>query len=329
MRDLITNFPSQIEESITISNGIKIELDRTITNIIICGLGGSGIGGEIVKTWFKNSASLPIEVCHSYDLPKYASKTSLIIACSYSGNTEETLSTLDQAIQVNSFVIGITSGGKLEGVITEIGMPIVKLPGGLPPRSALAYPLIQLVKVLSLVLSSSDKVMTNLTTFPEFLRAHQSNTIKIAEEILSNSGSNNILFYSEDQFEPVGLRACQQMNENGKELAFRNVIPEMNHNEIVGWAEAPENIFTVFLRSNLEYPKNRHRIDITHEVISLKTPKHMTIQAVGDNLVHQTLYFIHILDWVSLIRAEHKKIDVEEVRVIDYLKKQLAQGQRG
>jgi len=80
------------------------------------------------------------------------------------------------------------------------------------------------------------------------------------------------------------------------------------------------------LRSNLEYPKNRHRIDITHEVISQKTPKHMTIQAVGDNLVHQTLYFIHILDWVSLIRAEHKKIDVEEVRVIDYLKKQLAQG---
>lgn len=324
MRNLIKNFPSQLEESLTFSNGIKIEMNRTITNVIICGLGGSGIGGEIVKTWFKTTSALPIEVCHSYDLPQYASETSLIIACSYSGNTEETLSTLDQAIKANSFIIGITSGGKLERVSIELGFPVVKVPGGLPPRSALAYPLIQLVKIVSSVVSKNDNVIKQLESSPDFIRKHQSEIIKIAEGILDNSEGNNILFYSEDQFEPVGLRACQQINENSKELAFRNVIPEMNHNEIVGWAQAPENIFTVFLRSSLEHPKNSQRIDITHEVISSKTIKHMAIEAVGENLVHQTLYLIHILDWVSLIQAERKQIDVEEVKVIDFLKKRLA-----
>jgi glucose/mannose-6-phosphate isomerase len=326
MRELIKNFPKQLDESIEISNGIIIEIDRDISNVIICGLGGSGIGGEIVKTWFKSTAVLPIEVCHSYDLPNYASSSSLIIACSYSGNTEETLSTLEQAIEAKAYIIGITSGGTLEKLITEINMPVVKVPGGLPPRSALAYPLVQLVKVLCSTVFPNNSLMAELVSAAGFLTSNQSHIITIAEDILKKVASKNMLFYSEDQLEPVGLRACQQINENSKELAFRNVIPEMNHNEIVGWAQHSENIYTVFLRSDLERSNNKKRLDITYEIIADRTDKLMAIDALGDNLVHQTLYLIHILDWVSLLRAEQKNIDIEEVKVIDYLKKQLAAG---
>lgn len=323
MKELIQHFPDQLLEAINISETYQWNPERTITNVVICGLGGSGIGGEIAKEWTKSIARIPIEVCHSYELPEYVSKTTLIISCSYSGNTEETLATLDEAFLKEALVVGITSGGKLAELLKEKNCKVIKVPGGLPPRSALAYPLIQIVQVLELGGFLKSPLIDQVEQSISLLRNHQEEIIAIAKNLLEHSRNKKLLLYAEDKFRTVLLRTCQQINENSKELAFFNVIPEMNHNEIVGWAKDPQDMFVVFLRSDLENVRNTRRLDITTEVVVSKSES-TTVKAIGANVVEQTLYAIHIFDWLSYLKAEDKGIDVTEVKVIDYLKAELA-----
>lgn len=323
MKELIQQFPHQLREAINISETHQWTPGRTITNVVICGLGGSGIGGEIVKEWTKSIARIPIEVCHSYELPEYVSKTTLIISCSYSGNTEETLATLAEAFEREALVVGITSGGSLEQILNRKNCKVIKVPGGLPPRSALAYPLIQILRVLELGGFLNTTLIGQVDHAISFLRNEQEAIIAIANDVLEQSRTKKLLMYAEDKFRTVLLRTCQQINENSKELAFFNVIPEMNHNEIVGWANDPMGMFVLFLRSDLENVRNTKRLDITTEVVSAKSD-YMVVNAKGANLVEQTLYAIHIFDWLSYLKAEDKGIDVTEVKVIDYLKAELA-----
>lgn len=323
MKELIQHFPDQLKEAINISETYQWNPQRTITNIVICGLGGSGIGGEIAKEWTKSIARVPVEVCHSYELPEYVNKTTLIISCSYSGNTEETLSTLDEAFAKGALIVGITSGGKLEQLLKAKNCKVIKVPGGLPPRSALAYPLIQIIQVLELGGLLKSELIGQIGESIPLLRNHQEEIIALAKDLLERSRDKKILLYSEDKFRPVLLRTCQQINENSKELAFFNVIPEMNHNEIVGWAKDPVDMFVVFLRSDLENERNTRRLDITSEVVAAKSQS-ISVNAKGANLVEQTLYAIHVFDWLSYLKAEDKGIDVVEVKVIDYLKAELA-----
>jgi glucose/mannose-6-phosphate isomerase len=323
MKELITNFPQQLNEGINISKTVELKFDRTISNIVICGLGGSGIGGEIVKKWLKSNSFLPIEVCHSYDLPEYVSRFTLVIACSYSGNTEETLSCLDQALELDALIIGVTSGGKMKETLKKTRNQFIQVPGGLPPRSALAYPLVQIIEIFEQVdilkYSIRDKIKGSI----ELLNKEQVAIQSIANDLLKKSSGKRILLYSEDQFSTVLLRTCQQINENSKELAFFNVIPEMNHNEIVGWAEKQNDLCVISVRSSLENERNGRRLDITEEVVSKKADL-CIVNAKGEDLIEQTLYLIHVFDWLSFYKAEQKGIDVTEVDVIDYLKAELS-----
>jgi glucose/mannose-6-phosphate isomerase len=156
------------------------------------------------------------------------------------------------------------------------------------------------------------------------LKLDKQKTKDQAHEILNLSKDRQFLFYAEDQFAPILLRACQQINENGKELAFYNVIPELNHNEIVGWAEEPKSHFVLILRSNLEFNRNSERLEFTEKRIRSKTDFVATLQLKGENLVEQTLFAIQLVDWISFFLAKKKEIDVIEVKVIDDLKEVLA-----
>ncbi|WP_430404132.1 bifunctional phosphoglucose/phosphomannose isomerase [Fluviicola sp.] len=323
MNELIGGFSAQLEESIRISDNYQLKLDRTITNCVICGLGGSGIGGEIVKQWVQNSVSIPVEVCHGYLLPGYVDKTTLVIACSYSGNTEETLTTVKQALTKEAFILAISGGGELKEIAQDNGFQLIQVPGGLPPRAALAYPLVQLVEIFEQLKLTKSPIKKSILTSIQLLRSGETEITNLAKTLLKQASGKQILFYSEDQFAPVLLRACQQINENGKELANYNVIPEMNHNEIVGWANSKANLFVIVVRSSLEYIRNKQRLDITASLIQEKAES-IEVFAKGDDLVEQSLFLIHLFDWLSYFLAEEKGIDVIEVKVIDYLKDSLA-----
>jgi len=324
MRELISNFPNQLSESIAISEGYDIELTRTVNKVVICGLGGSGIGGEIIKKWVAEESTVPVELCHNYKLPGYVDSATLVISCSYSGNTEETLAAFSDALKLNAQIIGITSGGKLEEGLIANNKTSILIPGGLPPRSALAYSLVQLARIFQQVNFIKSSIIEEISESVDLLRDEQSKICMLAKQLLEIIGSKRLMLYAEEVLSPVLLRGCQQINENSKELCFYNVIPEMNHNEIVGWAKDPKDIFALFLRSNLEHSQNSKRLNITTNIISDRTDSRMSISALGSGLVQQTLYFIHLLDWLSLLMAEKKNIDVVEVEVIDFLKDELA-----
>ena len=324
MNQLISNFSSQLEESILITGNYKLNTDFSISNCVICGLGGSGIGGEIVKQWTRSSVSIPVEVCHGYLLPEYVNKSTLVIACSYSGNTEETLTAVQQALDKEAVIVAISGGGELEEIADKRNFQLIKVPGGLPPRAALAYPLVQLVEIFRQFQLTDASIKNSLVSSIQLLRAQQLEIAQLAKELLQRASGKQILFYSEDKFAPVLLRACQQINENGKELANYNVVPEMNHNEIVGWANSKSNLFVVVVRSSLEYMRNKQRLNITTSLIRDKVES-VEVEATGNDFVEQSLYLIHLFDWLSYFMAEEKGIDVIEVKVIDYLKKSLAQ----
>ncbi len=323
MKELIQNFPHQLKESLHIADSYQWKLDRTISNIVICGLGGSGIGGEIVTEWLKPIAKSSIYVCHGYHLPAYVTKNTLVIACSYSGNTEETLNAVEEAFEKNALVVGITSGGTLETSLKAKQCLTVKVPGGLPPRAALAYPLVQILGILVHGGLIDDSILEQIKASVSLLNNEQGAIQVIAKELMQKSLQKQLLFYAEDVFKPCLLRGCQQINENSKALAFYNVIPEMNHNEIVGWANEKEDHLVCMLRSNLEDPRNQKRLDTTKEIISKKSNVY-SLLLKGNNLIEQSFYAIHLLDWLSFYLAEEKNIDVMEVHVIDYLKSTLA-----
>lgn len=324
MKQLISDFSSQLEESISITENYRLNTDFTITNCVICGLGGSGIGGEIVKQWVRSSVSIPVEVCHGYLLPEYVNKSTLVIACSYSGNTEETLTTVQQALTREATIIAISGGGELEEVARKNGFQLITVPGGLPPRAALAYPLVQLVEIFQQLQLTRPDIKNSLKSGIALLRDQEEQVTQLAKQLLAQASGKQILFYGEDKFAPVLLRACQQINENGKELANYNVVPEMNHNEIVGWANSKSNLYVIVVRSSLEYIRNKQRLNITSSILREKVES-IEVEAKGNDLIEQSLYMIHLFDWLSYFIAEEKGIDVVEVKVIDYLKKSLAQ----
>ncbi len=323
MKELIIEFPNQLRESINISRLIEVKIDRTINHIVLCGLGGSGIGGEIIKSWTKSTSSIPIEVIHGYSLPSYVSRNTLVILSSYSGNTEETLACFEEALKRNSLILSVTSGGDLKRRTDELGAQCIIIPGGLPPRSALGYSLVQLAGILMQLLLAENDILDKINRASRFIQEAQDEIKVLAQNILDISNGLNLILYGEDVLAPILLRACQQLNENSKELAFFNVIPEMNHNEIVGWGADPGHFFTIFIRSQYENLRNEQRLNITSEIINGRTKNVHIVQGLGNNPIEEALYLIHLFDWLSYLKAEKKGIDVTEVKVIDYLKSQL------
>ena len=323
MKNLIQNFPNQIRESINISKNLKLPIDRTITNVIICGMGGSGIGAELIKNWSFDTMKLPLDIIHDYHLPASVSRNSLVILSSYSGNTAETISCAHQAFDKGALVIGISSGGSIEKLLRDSKSYLVKIPEGMPPRAALGYSLVQLAAIFKQLNFLEEDIIEEIHNSSLMLEKCQSEIIERAKLLNENAIDKKFIFYGEKWLSSVLLRACQQLNENSKELAHYNIIPELNHNEIVGWSAKNEDEHVLFVRSKFESDENAKRIDITYKRLSDLGRSVEIVFATGDSKIAEQLYLIHLLDWLSFHRAETNKVDIMEVKVIDYLKKEL------
>lgn len=323
MKNLIQNFPNQIRESINISKNLKLPIDRTITNVIICGMGGSGIGAELIKNWSFDTMKLPLDIIHDYHLPASVNRNSLVILSSYSGNTAETISCAHQAFDKGALVIGISSGGSIEKLLQDSKSYLVKIPEGMPPRAALGYSLVQLAAIFKQLNFLEEDIIEEIHNSSLMLEKCQSEIIERAKLLNENAIDKKFIFYGEKWLSSVLLRACQQLNENSKELAHYNIIPELNHNEIVGWSAKNDDEHVLFVRSKFESVENAKRLDITYKILSDIGRSVEIVFATGDSKIAEQLYLIHLLDWLSFHRAETNKVDIMEVKVIDYLKKEL------
>jgi len=295
-----------------------------IHNILMCGLGGSGIGAKMVANWLQDEIKVPVSLVNDYTLPGYVNKNTLIIGSSYSGNTEETTIALEEAKSRSCHIIGICSGGKLEQFCKDNGYDCIVVPGGNPPRSALAYSVIQLLHIFASLGFVSHEHKQHMLKGGAFIESHQEEIHDIAKEMAAHLFGKVGVYYAETKYEGVIVRARQQFNENSKYLGWHHVIPEMNHNELVGWTGGDDRFAPVFFNTGDLHPRNYRRFEISKSAIEKKCGKVFNVSAKGDSFIERSLYLINIVDWASYYLCEMNGADIIDIEIIDYLKSELA-----
>ena len=325
MKELIEDFTKHIASSISISESASLQKsNKTINNVLICGLGGSGIGGTIINQVVANDISVPITVNKDYKIPAFVNDHTLVICCSYSGNTEESIEMLAQAEDKNAEIACITSGGKILEIAQEKNYNHIVIPGGHPPRAALGLsfpPLFFILKNYQLITTDYKSQLNNTINSIDNNEESIINEAKIITEKLYNKIP---VIYTDANFEGVAVRFRQQINENSKMLCWHHVIPEMNHNELVGWTTKNEDLAVILFRNEDDYYRTQKRMEVNKTIFNNYTSTIIEVYSKGDSRLEKALYLIHLGDWISYLLAEKKGIDVTEVNVITHLKNELA-----
>jgi len=306
---------------------------REINKIVVVGMGGSALAALLAKTWLKSELMVPFEVVRTYDVPGYVDYNTLVIASSYSGNTEETLSGLDQARSRNAQLAVIAAGGKLEEIAEHGDIAHVELPEGFPQRMALIYNLRALTALLAHFNVLHFDRFAEIADCSEWLEEETRNWTpnvttdkNYAKQLALLSVGKTPVFYAGSTMAPVAYKWKISWNENAKNVAFWNEYPEFNHNEFMGWTSHPvEKPFAIFdLISNFEHPRILKRFEISDRLLSGKRPKAMTVKLKGDTILAQALWAGILADFVSIYVAILNGVDPTPVGLIEKLKTELA-----
>jgi len=295
-----------------------------IKNVLICGLGGSGIGGTIVSDIVSKKAKVPITATKDYSIPNFVNEHTLVIANSYSGNTEETLYALEKCKSKKAEIAVITSGGKLKDLAEKNHYNKIIIPAGEPPRAMFGYAFTELFYILHHYQIITDFFMFDFKNAINLLNSEKSDIQKKAFHLAKKIHKKTPVIYAANGFEGVAIRFRQQINENSKMLCWHHVIPEMNHNELLGWRTNVDGLAVVYFRNKSDYNRNQIRIDINKKIISKYTKNITEIWSKGNSLIENTLYHINLGDWVSWYLSEMNNVDAIEIDVINFLKKELS-----
>lgn len=325
MDKLILRFTEQLKEARAIGLSAKIsEPKQAISNIYVAGLGGSGIGANFVQRLTSSECTVPFVIGKNYDIPAFINENTLAIISSFSGNTEETLAAFDKIQAKGAKIVGISSGGKLIETCIIKGYDFIQLPSNWSsPRACLGYSLIQQLFVLHKLNLTSSKFVDNIKQVVENLDAQLEDIQMEAKRIAQMLHNKLPIIYACDQFESTAVRLRQQINENAKALCWHHTIPEMNHNELVGWRKHDALWAVLFLRSSFDFNRNAIRTEINKEIISKYADTIIEVWAKGETIMEHTFYLIHMGDWISYYLSVLYEIDPIEVKVIDFLKSEL------
>lgn len=325
MNDYIDDFSNHLRDAIEIANNTSLtSCTKEIRNILICGLGGSGIGGAIVSDIISPKVNIPITATKDYSIPNFVNEHTLVIANSYSGNTEETLYALEKCQSRAAEIAVITSGGKLKAIAEENKYNKIIIPGNQPPRAMFGYAFTELFFMLNHYGIIDDSFKSDFTKAIELLDTEKNNIQEQAMSLAKKMYKQTPVIYVANGFEGVAVRFRQQINENSKMLCWHNVVPEMNHNELLGWRTNVNDLAVVYLRNKSDYDRNQIRIDINKKVIAKFTENITEIWSIGNSLIENSLYHINLGDWVSWYLSEMNNVDAIEIDVIDFLKGELA-----
>ena len=325
MKQLIENFPQQLETAIQIGKSAKLSFRiQAFTQVSISGLGGSGIGASIVQDYMFDKATIPFVINKHYFIPKNVNDTTLFIACSYSGNTEETLNAVKLAHKQNANIVCITSGGELASFAKKHKLNLILIPGGNPPRACLGYSLVQILFVLKKVKLIKANITNEISDSIKWIISSRKSIQNIALKISQKLINKQVAIYTTVGHEGLAIRFRQQLNENSKILAWHNIIPEMTHNEIVGWRHSNESVATICCHFEDDYDINITRLKVLKNVIKNYNTNITDLNIKGKNYWEQAFYFIHLTDWISVYLADANGHDTAEVKVIDHLKETMS-----
>lgn len=326
MDKLISKFPDQLIEALEIGENANIKPHTLpINKVYVAGLGGSGIGADFVKSFIRNECPVPYTVGKGYHIPQYVDENTLAICSSYSGNTEETLNSYEQMLARGCKVVIISSGGKLIEEAKQRGFDYIQVPDNWPsPRACLGYSIVQQLYILHALDLIDGSFKSQMRSAIDLIRFDVDDIKKSAKQVADRIHDKTPVIYSTDRIEAVAVRLRQQINENAKMLCWHHVIPEMNHNELVGWTEKHPGLAVIYLRNRDDYKRNQVRMEINQEIISKYTDTIIDIFSKGNSLIEKSIYLVHLGDWISWYLSELKGADAIEIKVIDYLKSELA-----
>ena len=338
MLALLESFPRQVEEAIEIGRNFDIsQIEKTdIRNLVFSGMGGSAIGGDLLKLLGTHQLKVPVEVVRNYFVPEFLSDTTLFTAFSFSGNTEETISAFKHAGEKHARRLVISSGGQLKELCREAHVPFVQIPGGRPPRTALGYLMIPILVILSRLgfFQNRDnplgELQLYLRTAKEKYRLETETVDNPAKKLALKLVNRVPIIYSSVDMSAVGLRWKGQFSENAKVPAFQNVVPEMNHNEIVGWERVAnlaleDKLQVIFLRDSQDYKRIQSRMEITETIVAKAAKSRpIRIESEGEGRLTRLFSFIYLSDFTSYYLALLNKVDPTPIPFIDVLKDTLA-----
>lgn len=326
MDKLIERFPAQLAEALEIGREAKLSDPESVINkVFVAGMGGSGIGGNFVADMVADECKVPYLVNKGYSIPSYVDENTLAIISSYSGNTEETLSAFDVIEKTGAKIVCVASGGKIISRAKESGYDFIEVPSGWPsPRACLGFSLVQQVFILQKFGLISTLISSQIKTAINVIKYDQDDIKKEALSIAKTLHGKTVVIYTTDRMESVAVRLRQQINENSKLLCWHNVIPEMNHNELVGWKNERKDLAVLFLRNKDDFKRNSTRIEISKNIISKLSGSVIEVYSKGVSLPEKMIYLVNLGDWISFYLSEMCGVDSIEIDVINYLKGELA-----
>ena len=326
MFDVIMKTHSQIEDSLSIIKDFNPKA-VSYSNIIICGMGGSAIGGDFVLNILKDEAGIPIFVNRGYEIPNWVNKSTLVVLCSYSGNTEETISCYNYSKKITKHLLIISSGGYLLEEALKNDIDYIRLISGIQPRAAFGYSsslLLLALEKLNITNNSYNNILENTakslkTMSSELSKINNKNKALIMAKNIYNKF---IIIYGTSITETVCLRFRGQLAENSKILSMHNVLPELNHNEIEAFLNL-KNSLIVWIEDSNDNIQNKNRIKFTSKLLNHIEGQIFCSQN-GDHVLERLYKNILFLDWVSFYASIFNKIDPTPVNNIMKLKKMLS-----
>ena len=318
MYNKIKDFPKQISDTIDNTNSLSINSDYD--KVVIVGMGGSAIAGLIVKDLLPQ---INIVIERNYIPNTSINQNTLVIVSSYSGNTEETLSYYHSAKELTNNIFGITAGGKLLEALKDDNKNYYILPEGYPPRSATGYTLTVLVRLLDSSLLEGISVDL-LQNYSDQLSLEESTAHVLAKKIYPTIP----IIVTEESLTSISFRLKSQLNENSKMLSYNITLPEMNHNEIVGWQgkEIDKNALSL-VWIDIRYNKNIKRMNITNNILKDRVASNNHIDVPSEIASHRLascLYLVNYVDWLSYWCAYSHNVDIMNIDNIDTLKKSMS-----
>jgi glucose/mannose-6-phosphate isomerase len=334
MLDTFMEYPNQINEALEIAQNTQFEKIIRIDNVIITGMGASGITGEIIGHLFRDRIEVPIIVNREYDLPKWAKKNSLTIFVSYSGNTEETLSSLKLASQRKCHILCISSAGKLQDMAEKRELPFFQVPLNLQPREAIIYLffiIIHIFRTLGLIKNTLDADIQEAIHLLQELVEHNNKTIPATEnrakQVAQKIHHTIPQIYGWGIYSPISKRWRTQFNENSKLIAREDNLTECNHNDIVGWSNNPEvsKQFTCILFRDKEEETIylSTRLEFMKDLFLSANANIIEVSPRGKSRLAKTLYLLCLGDFISVYLALLRDIDPAPIDVIKELKQRL------
>jgi glucose/mannose-6-phosphate isomerase len=329
----VLGLPDQLRDALWRVESASLKPKDSAGGLVVAGMGGSAIGGLLARAVLGDQASRPIVVARDYGLPSWTTPDTSVLCASYSGNTEETLAAYEAARALGANTIVMTTGGKLAEEARADGVPVIPVPGGFQPRAAVAYSLVVALEVARLVGAG------------ESLRAEVDVAAGHAESLVAQWGPDGPedspaktlargLFRTIPQIAgaglsaPVAYRWKSQLNENAKLPAFANELPELDHNELVGWegAKSLGRFSAVFLDDSDLHPRTRQRIELTRGLIAARGGVTFRVESIGQTRLERLISLVLLGDLVSLYLAVLGGVDPAPVEVIDSLKDALDRG---